>query len=81
MEIRDTAIHKVQTALKLSQEDQQKVAALNKEIERAWRLVETSIEKEQRANASIQTLKNESEALTKIVEEVKGNTFCDTSIL
>jgi predicted RNase H-like nuclease (RuvC/YqgF family) len=40
---------KVQTALKLSQEDQATITALKKEIERAWKMVETSHEKEQRA--------------------------------
>jgi hypothetical protein len=33
---------KVQTALKLSEEDQQTIIALKKEIEKAWKLVDTS---------------------------------------
>lgn len=60
---------KVQTALKLSQEDQQRISALKKEIERAWRMVETSHEKEQRANETITTLKSEADNLTRIVEQ------------
>merc|ERR1719399_465404 len=40
---------KVQTALKLSQEDQATIQSLKKEIERAWKMVEASHEKEQRA--------------------------------
>eukprot|EP00439_Symbiodinium_sp_Y106_P075890 s2335_g15.t1 len=46
----------VQTALKLSQEDQQTITALKKEIERAWKMVEASHEKEQRARETIQNL-------------------------
>jgi len=34
---------KVQTALKLSQEDQATIAALKKDIEKAWKMVETSM--------------------------------------
>merc|ERR1719482_2291598 len=40
---------KVQTALKLSQEDQSTIASLKKEIERAWKMVEASHDKEQKA--------------------------------
>merc|ERR1719163_1963094 len=40
---------KVQTALNLSKEDQATIANLKKEIERAWKMVEASHEKEQRA--------------------------------
>merc|ERR1719410_467271 len=58
---------KVQTALRLSQEDQSTIAALKKEIERAWKMVETSHEKEQRANETITTLKSEADNLTRIV--------------
>lgn len=36
---------KVQTALKLSEEDQQTIVALKKEIEKAWKTVDTSHEK------------------------------------
>ncbi|CAD7925331.1 unnamed protein product [Amoebophrya sp. A120] len=63
---------KVQTALKLSYEDQQRIAALKKEVERAWRMVETSHEKEQRASDSITVLKTEADNLTKIVEQGAG---------
>jgi len=63
---------KVQTALKLSYEDQQRIAALKKEVERAWRMVETSHEKETRASESITTLKQEADNLTKIVEQGAG---------
>jgi hypothetical protein len=36
---------KVQTALKLSEEDQQTIVALKKEIEKAWKMVDSSHEK------------------------------------
>ena len=35
----------MQTALKLSEEDQQTIIALKKEIEKAWKLVDSSHEK------------------------------------
>ena len=40
---------KVQTALKLSEEDQSTIAALKKEIEKAWKIVEASHDREARA--------------------------------
>ena len=48
---------KVQTALKLSQEDQNTIASLKKEIEKAWKMVEASHEKEARAKDTISQLK------------------------
>jgi len=63
---------KVQTALRLSQEDQSTIAALKKEIERAWKMVETSHEKEQRAKDTIQVLKLEISKLGKLVEQGAG---------
>jgi len=63
---------KVQTALKLSQEDQQTITALKKEIERAWKMVEASHEKEQRARETIQNLKSEITKLGRLVEQGAG---------
>jgi len=63
---------KVQTALKLSQEDQATIAALKKEIEKAWKMVETSHEKEQRAKETIQGLKTEITKLGRLVEQGAG---------
>merc|ERR1712060_160542 len=63
---------KVQTALKLSQEDQSTITALKKEIERAWKMVETSHEKEQRAKETIQNLKSEISKLGRLVEQGAG---------
>mmetsp|Transcript_31244 Transcript_31244/g.67252 ORF Transcript_31244/g.67252 Transcript_31244/m.67252 type:complete len:845 (-) Transcript_31244:67-2601(-) len=63
---------KVQTALKLSQEDKQTITALKREIERAWKMVETSHEKEQRAKETIQNLKSEISKLGRLVEQGAG---------
>lgn len=63
---------KVQTALKLSQEDQKTIASLNKEIEKAWKMVDASHEKETQANHTIQQLKQEITNLTKLVEQGTG---------
>eukprot|EP00928_Gymnodinium_smaydae_P081129 TRINITY_DN646_c0_g3_i3.p1 TRINITY_DN646_c0_g3~~TRINITY_DN646_c0_g3_i3.p1 ORF type:complete len:319 (+),score=110.49 TRINITY_DN646_c0_g3_i3:144-1100(+) len=63
---------KVQTALKLSQEDQSTITALKKEIERAWKMVETSHEKEQRAKETIHNLKSEISKLGRLVEQGAG---------
>ena len=63
---------KVQTALKLSEEDQSTIAALKKEIEKAWKMVDTSHEKEARAKDSIQQLKLEISNLSRLVEQGAG---------
>ena len=49
---------KVQTALKLSQEDQNTIASLKREIEKAWKMVDASHEKEARAKETISQLKS-----------------------
>ena len=63
---------KVQTALKLSQEDQGTIQALKKEIEKAWKMVEASHEKEARAKDTISQLKAEIQNLSKLVEQGAG---------
>jgi len=63
---------KVQTALKLSEEDQSTIAALKKEIEKAWKLVDASHEKEARAKETIQQLKLEITNLSRLVEQGAG---------
>lgn len=66
---------KVATALKLSQEDQSTIAALKKEIEKAWKLVDGAQEKETRAKETIQSLKLEIANLSKLVEQGAGLTM------
>ena len=48
---------KVQTALKLSEEDQATITGLKGEIEKAWKMVDATKEKESRAKETIQQLK------------------------
>jgi chromosome segregation ATPase len=63
---------KVQTALKLSQEDQNTIASLKREIEKAWKMVDASHEKEARAKETIQQLKTEIQNLSRLVEQGAG---------
>ena len=63
---------KVQTAIKLSQEDHKTISSLKKEIEKAWKMVDASHEKEAQANSTIQKLKQEIANLTKLVEQGTG---------
>jgi hypothetical protein len=63
---------KVQTALKLSQEDQNTIAQLKKEIDKAWKLVQASHEKETRAKTTIAQLKLEISNLSNLVEKGAG---------
>eukprot|EP00976_Prorocentrum_cordatum_P113342 1195683-Prorocentrum_minimum.AAC.12 len=63
---------KVQTALKLSEEDQSTIQALKKEIEKAWKMVDGSHEKEARAKETIQQLKLEIANLSRLVEQGAG---------
>lgn len=63
---------KVQTALKLSQEDQASIASLKKEMEKAWKMVDASHEKEIRAKETIQLLKEEINNLGRLVEQGAG---------
>eukprot|EP00033_Pygsuia_biforma_P003301 GCRY01003618.1.p1 GENE.GCRY01003618.1~~GCRY01003618.1.p1 ORF type:complete len:896 (+),score=357.46 GCRY01003618.1:142-2829(+) len=65
---------KVQTAIKLSQEDQQTISSLKKEIEKAWKMVESANEKETKAKETIAQLKEEIENLSRLVEQGAGLT-------
>lgn len=66
---------KVQTALKLGQEDQNTIASLKKELEKAWKLSDSYNEKEQYAKEAITSLKQEIANLTKLVEQGAGLTM------
>ncbi|XP_067934774.1 cilia- and flagella-associated protein 58-like [Watersipora subatra] len=66
---------KMQTALKLSQEDQATIASLKKEIEKAWKMVDAAHDKETRAKDTIQSLKQEIANLSKLVEQGAGLTM------
>ena len=60
---------KIQTAVKLSEEDQGTISGLKKEIEKAWKIVDASHEKEARAKETIQQLKQEFSNLNKLIED------------
>lgn len=63
---------KVQTALKLSQEDQATITTLRKDIEKAWAMVDVAHEKEVRAKETISQLKDEISNLSQLVEKGAG---------
>ena len=59
---------KVQTALRLSEDDQATINGLKQEIEQAWKLVDATKEKEARAAASVDALKREMADLERAAE-------------
>lgn len=59
---------RVKAALRLTQEDSSTISLLKKEVDRAWKLVETAKDKEERARKIILDLRAEIAHLTKIVE-------------
>ncbi|KAJ1550429.1 hypothetical protein HK096_006983, partial [Nowakowskiella sp. JEL0078] len=63
---------KVQAALKLSHNDRSSIANLKKEVKKAWKMVESGNEKDQRAKEAINSLKNEVETLKKSIAEQGG---------
>lgn len=60
---------KVQTALKLSEEDQTTIVSLKKEVEKAWKQVDEAREKESQARDNIKALKIEIQSLQRVVEQ------------
>ena len=63
---------KVQTALKLSEEDQAIISSLKKEIEKAWGMVDASHENEARSKERVKELKEEIASLTGLIEQGPG---------
>ncbi|XP_024519422.1 cilia- and flagella-associated protein 58-like [Selaginella moellendorffii] len=63
---------KVQNALKLNEEDQNTILALKKEIDKAWKMVDASQEKEAKAKDNILQLKTEIANLSQIIEQGCG---------
>ncbi len=47
-------------------EDQDTIASLKKEIEKAWKMVDMTQEREERARETIETLNTEIQNLTKV---------------
>lgn len=63
---------RVKAAMKLTQEDASAISILQREVDRAWKLVEVAKEKEERARRIIQDLRAEIGCLNKVVEEGTG---------
>lgn len=63
---------KVTSALKLSQDDKSTITSLKQEIEKLWKMVDTSHEKESKARDTINSLKVEISNLTSLVEQGAG---------
>ncbi|CAL8355516.1 unnamed protein product [Boreogadus saida] len=63
---------KVETALKLSQEDEATIKSLKKELENAWKTVDAAHDKEIKAKENIITLKQEISRLTQLAEQGAG---------
>jgi len=63
---------KVGTAMRLSSEDQNSIALLRKEIDKAWKMVDTAHEKEKRAKRTIQQLRAEIQNLSRLVDQGAG---------
>ncbi|KAM3601496.1 uncharacterized protein V6R79_013731 [Siganus canaliculatus] len=67
-----SASSKVTAALKLSQDDEATIASLKRELDKAWKLIETSHNKEQRDKETIKNLKEEVGSLIKKAEQQSG---------
>lgn len=63
---------KIQTALRLSLQDQNSITLLKKEIDKAWKMVDGAQEKEKRARETIQRLKSEIQNLSRLVDQGAG---------
>jgi len=71
---------KVHTALKLSQDDQNTIFQLKKEIEKAWKMVEQSHEKEARARQTVNNLQKEIATLQQLVDHGVGSSQQESTI-
>ncbi|XP_037605427.1 cilia- and flagella-associated protein 58 [Sebastes umbrosus] len=63
---------KVSAALKLSKEDETTVTSLKQELDKAWKIVDSSHDKEKRDSETIRALKEEVTNLMKMSEEQSG---------
>uniref|UniRef100_A0A8C6JD58 Cilia- and flagella-associated protein 58 central coiled coil domain-containing protein n=1 Tax=Melopsittacus undulatus TaxID=13146 RepID=A0A8C6JD58_MELUD len=71
---------KVAALLKLSRDDQSTISSMKTEIDKAWKMVDTAYEKEQRAKKRIASLQDEIARLSSLVEQgSKGqdHNICD----
>lgn len=63
---------RIKSAIILTKQDGQTIAALKKEVEKAWKLIDTAKEKEEKARQIIQSLRTEIANLQSIVEKGSG---------
>lgn len=63
---------KIQTALKLSVQDQNSITLLKKELDKAWKMVDGAQEREKRARETIQRLNVEIQNLSLLVDQGAG---------
>ena len=63
---------KVTKAIKLSSEDENSIALLKNEIDKAWKMVDVAQEKEKKGKRTIQQLRSEIANLTKLIESGAG---------
>ncbi|KAL9644851.1 hypothetical protein ABK040_005331 [Willaertia magna] len=71
---------KVQTAINLSKEDQNTISILKREIDKAWKLINASHEKEASAKLTIQKLTKEISELSKLVNQGGNNSTQDGAV-
>ncbi|XP_074883074.1 cilia- and flagella-associated protein 58 [Buteo buteo] len=63
---------KVAALTKLSKDDRGTIASMKTEIEKAWKMVDTAYEKEQKAKETINSLQEETARLTNLLEQGSG---------
>lgn len=63
---------KIQTAVQLSQEDEQSITALREEIEKAWAMADTAHAREVESRELIQVLRQQVSELDSLVEQSAG---------
>ncbi|KAM6983740.1 cilia- and flagella-associated protein 58 [Tautogolabrus adspersus] len=63
---------KVAAALKLSQEDETTISSLKRELDKAWKMVDTAHDKEKKDKETIRTLKEDISNLIKMNEQQTG---------
>ena len=59
---------KIQAALKLSQNDRSQITVLKKEVKRAWKMLDSSNEKEGRSRDVVASLRNEMDNLRRVID-------------
>ncbi|NXX44716.1 CFA58 protein, partial [Tricholaema leucomelas] len=63
---------KVAALTELSKDDQETISSMKEELEKAWKMVDTAYEKEQKAKETIKSLQKKISHLTNLVEQGSG---------